>query len=798
MKLPISWLNDYVEIDLTAEQLSQKLLFCGFEVEEIIYKGKEIENVVAGKILSISKHPDADKLIVCSIDCGNKEPLQIVTGANNVKAGDFVPVALHNSLLPDNVKIKEGKLRGVLSQGMLCSGKELKIYDTDYDGASVDGILIIKEDVKAGTDIKKVLGLDEYILDVSVTANRPDCQCIYGLAREVSALLNKPLKPLNLFYKEDESDKIENYLEVSVLSPKLCSRYMAKCVKDIKIIQSPEWMKKRLRLCGIRPINAIVDITNYIMLEMGQPMHAFDSQFIEGKKIIVRNAKNSEKITTLNQKENVLNEDTLVICDAKKPVAIAGIMGGENSGINDDTKVVFFESAKFSRDSIRKTSKKLTLRTDSSTRFEKGVDASSCENSLNRALALIYELKCGTIVSGKKDIKAEEYKQNIISVNKKKIDDLLGIEIEKSVILTILNNLEFKAEFNGEELTCFVPYFREDIDGYPDLAEEIIRFYGYEHLKPTILKHAKVIKGGKNAEHKNIDRLKDVMNAQNFNEILTYTFINGNAFDKLNFDKTDILTNVIKLKNPLSEQLAVMRTTMIHSMLDIVAGNTKKKILNGRLYELGSIYLPKKLPLCELPEERQVLCFSCFGNSEDFYTIKGCVDNISDYFGLDIEIKRGNYPYMHNGRCADVYSKDVKIGYFGEVHPDVLDNYDIKQRVYIAEIDFDLLKEHIFYYKGYKNVPKFPEIDRDLAIVVKENVTCQQLLDTIKTGGGKLLKSVELFDYYKGGQVEEGFVSMAFSLKFGDDNSTLKIEEVDVIIDKILKSLLNNFQAKLR
>ena len=798
MKLPLSWLKDYVDTDITAEKLADKLLFCGFEVEEIIYKGKDIENVVAGVIISIVKHPNADKLIICSIDVGTENPLQIVTGANNIKVGDIVPVALHKSLLPNGMKIKEGKLRGVLSQGMLCSGEELCIDDTDYEGASVNGILIIKENVKAGTDIKKVLGLDEYILDVSITANRPDCQSVYGISREVAALLNKPLKPLNLAYKQDDNDNVQNYINTQVESPKLCPRYMAKCVKDIIIKPSPDWMQKRLRLCGIRPINSIVDITNYILLETGQPMHAFDKRFLKGDKIIVRNAKQSEKITTLNEKENILSEDMLVICDAEKPVAVAGIMGGENSGIKDDTNIVIFEAAKFARDSIRKTSRKLSLFSDSSSRFEKGIDANLCEISLDRAMALIYETDCGKIIKGVKDINAEEITQKTLTATKKQIDGVLGIDIDKDTMLKILNNLEIKSEFKGDILTCELPPFREDIEDYPDLAEEIIRFYGYDHLESNLLKNAAITKGGKNENHKNVDRLKDVMTAQGFNEILTYSFINQNSFDKLLLSSNNALRNTIKLKNPLSEQMAVMRTTLIDSMLESVAANTKKKILQGRFFELSNVYIAKSLPLSELPEEKQVLCISCFGNKEDFFSLKGFVENIANSFGVNIIVKRSSYEYMHPGRCADIVCEGTKIGYMGEIHPDVLENFNIKQKVYIAEIDYDIFKNHICFYKGFKAVPKFPEVDRDLALVVKEDITCGELTETIQNSGGRLLKDVKLFDYYKGGQIEKGFVSMAFSLTFGDDSKTLTIEEVDNAINKILKVLQKNYNAVLR
>lgn len=797
MKLPLSWLKDYVDIDISAEELAKRLLCCGFEVEEIICKGKEIKNVVAGKILSIKKHPGADKLLICEVSVGNGA-IRVVTGAQNVKAGDTVPVALHGATLLGGVKIKEGKLRGELSQGMLCSGEELGLTSADYEGASADGILIIREKVAPGTDIKQALGLDECVLDVSVTANRPDCQSVYGMAREIAALLDKPLKPLNLNYDEEKGDSIERHLDVEVLAPDLCPRYMVKYVIDIEMVQSPSWMKRRLALCGIRPINVIVDITNYVLLEVGQPMHAFDYRFLEGAKIIVRRANRGEKITTLNEKESGLSEEMLVICDAKKPMALAGIMGGENSGIREDTREIVFEAAKFARDCIRRTSRKLSVQSDSSARFEKGVDAGLCEIAMRRALALVHQLKCGKIISGIKDICAEKLSRKVISVEKEKIDRLLGISIEKEAMMRILNRLEFKVSFEKDTLLCEVPLFREDIDGYPDLAEEIIRYYGHDHLVPTLLKNASITKGGKNASHKHADRLKDVMVAQGFNEIITYSFISQEYFDKFRLKASDPLRKAIRLLNPLSEKMAVMRTTLVLSIIETVATNTRKKILSGRLFELANVYIPSSLPLNSLPDEKPMLAFALFGEGEDFFTAKGCVENIDEHFGLELSYERGSYPFMHGGRCADVFCGGEKIGFFGEVHPDALEEFDIKQRVYIAEIDFRLLEKNICYYRGFKPVPKFPEVDRDIAVIVKEEVTCGQLLETISRKGGALLKEAELFDCYVGGQIEKGKKSMAFSLRFGSEDRTLKVEEVDQAIEKILKALNQEYGAILR
>ena len=506
MKVPFTWLKDYVEIDCTPEELSQKLFSCGFEVEELIYLGRDIDRVVTAKIEKIEKHPDADKLVVCQIDAGEYGKFQIVTGASNVFEGAIVPVALDKSTLPGG-RITTGKLRGVLSQGMMCSGKELNITDADYEGASVNGILILKPDTPVGADIKDVIGLNEYILDIGVTANRPDCQSILGIAREVAAVCKKPLKEPAYDFIEDADCGIADFVRVDVQAPDLCPRYLARAVKDIRIEPSPEWMKKRLRLCGLRSINNIVDITNFVLLEMGQPMHAFDCKQLNNRHIIVRRAAAGEKIVTLDEKESTLTPDMLVICDEEKPVALAGIMGGLNSGIKDDTQAIVFECAKFKRDSIRRTSKAVGVRSDSSARYEKGIDANSPYVAMHRALHLLQQLGAGRIVRGEVDVLNEKLEQRTITAQKSRIDALLGIDIAARDMVDILNRLNIATTYTEGILTCTIPLYREDIDSYPDLAEEIIRMYGYDAIRSTLLEHAPVMNGGPHAQLPVLSRL---------------------------------------------------------------------------------------------------------------------------------------------------------------------------------------------------------------------------------------------------------------------------------------------------
>lgn len=797
MKVPFTWLKDYVDIDCTPEELSQKLFSCGFEVEELIYLGKDIDRVVTARIEKIEKHPDADKLVVCQIDAGTYGKFQIVTGASNVFEGAIVPVALDKSTLPGG-RITTGKLRGVVSQGMMCSGKELNITEADYEGASVNGILILREDTPVGVDIKDVLGLNEYVLDIGVTANRPDCQSILGIAREVAAVCKKPLKEPEYSFSEDADATIGDYVRVDVEAPELCPRYLARAVREIQIAPSPEWMKKRLRLCGLRPINNVVDITNFVLLEMGQPMHAFDARQLGGRHIVVRRAAEGEKIVTLDGKESLLTPEMLVICDENKPVALAGIMGGLNSGIADDTSAIVFECAKFKRDSIRRTSKAVGVRSDSSARYEKGIDANSPYVSMHRALHLIQQLGAGKIVRGEVDVLSEKLEQRTITAEKSRIDALLGIDIPAQDMVDILNRLNIKTAYADGKLTCEIPLYREDIDGYPDLAEEIIRMYGYDAIRSTLLEHAPVMNGGYTEEQRTVERMRNCLCYHGCHEIVTYAFTSKKSIESINLGREDKYSRQVELINPLSEDIAVMRTSMLPGMLNVLSTNLSRKNEAGRFFEMGRVFLPKELPLSELPEEAERLSIAVYGAEEDFFTLKGIVELLCEDLGLTPAFERGGESYLHPNKRALVRSGKAVLGCLGELHPDVLEAYDLRKKVYYAELDLHMLLASAYPKFEYRNIPKFPGIVRDIAVVAEKSITNAQILEVIRQAGGHMLRDVKLFDLYEGDKMPAGYKSMAYQLSYRADDRTLKVEEADESIARILKKLEKQLGVKLR
>ena len=793
MKLPLSWLKDFVNIDdIQPKELADKLLNIGFEVEEIIYTGENIENVVVGKILDIKKHFSADKLQICTVDVG-KEITTIVTGATNVAVGDKVPVALNDSYLPTGAHIVSSELRGVMSYGMFCSGGELMIDDNVIEGAEVNGILILPQDTEIGADIREVLGLNEYIFDISILANRPDCQSIYGISREIAALFGKKAKKPSLSYKVYESDK--TIPQASVADKDLCSLYTGRLITDIKIEKSPKWMRDRLRYVGIRPINNVVDITNYVLVEMGQPLHAFDLNLIE-KRIEVRRAKKNEKITALDGKEYDLTTDMLVIADDKKAVAIAGVMGGEYSGINDNTQTVFLEAARFARESIRTTSRSLGLRSDSSARYEKGVDWQSVEMGRERALALFHQLKAGKVTNLSTSDGVEEPKVRVIETTVDKINDLFGITVKQADMVRILKSLEFGVTTKGNSIVCEVPLFRDDIDNYTDLAEEIIRFYGYDSLGSDFIKNARPTVGGMSSRQKNVMAIKNKMVSLGAYECITYSFINPKQYDKLLYADDAPVRKTVRVINPLSEEFSVMRTQLVSSMLSVVYSNQSKKNGNFRLFEIAKSYVPKSLPLTELPDENDTLCIALSGSNETYYSIKSVVVEIlSDY--VDFTIERTNAPYLHPGKGADIIANGEIIGSFGKIHPTVADNFGINQDVYIAEINLASFINMDKPFTRFTSLPKFPAVDRDLAVVVKDEYSVGELIACIKSVGS-LCKSVELFDVYKGEQIEQGYKSLAFSIKLQSPEKTLVDAEIQEFMNKVVVELGNKFGAKLR
>ncbi len=800
MKAPLSWLKDYVDIDCTAEQLKDKLFSCGFEVEDMVYVAKHIDRIVTCKIISIEKHPDADKLSVTQVDAGEYGVLQIITAATNIFVGAIVPVALDNSTLANGEKIKTGKLRGLPSYGMFCSGEELGITDDWYEGASVNGILIFKEDYPLGKSVKEILELEDVLFDINVTANRPDCQSILGLAREVAAVLDKPLKTPSLNFECDNSLSTKNQIKVTDKAFDLCPRYMAHYVSDIKIEQSPLWLKRRLASMGLRSINNIVDITNFVLLEIGQPMHAFDLNDLSGKEIVIRRADANEKIVTLDEKEFDLSSENLVICDNVKPVAIAGVMGGLNSGIKDSTKEVIFESAKFARDNIRKTSRTLGQRTDASSRYEKGVDFYSVEAGLKRALNLIYTLNCGKIACDCYDLHEEIIEEKVINTTVSRVNGVLGIDVPANEIISILQRLSFKVSVDGDNLSVTVPLYREDMESYPDIAEEIIREYGYDHIESTLLKTSSITNGGLTEQQKSHEQLKELLVGYGFNEMINYSFVSEKEYNLFNLDKNSDKYKFIKLLNPLGEDLAVMRTSLIPSAVRAACYNLTRKNNNGRLFELAKVYNPKTLPVNELPTENEILAFTLFGENENFFTAKGVVEGILNNFCKDcnVEYVRSNKPFLHPTRSADVIIDGVEVGYVGQIHPEIIDALDADKAVFGGEINYNELEKFFNQKIICKQISKFPIVERDLAVIVDKDMPCAKIIEEIKKKAGKNLESVALFDIYQGAQVGEGKKSMAFNLVFVAEDRTLNVEEIDTIINKILKNLSETVGAVLR
>ena len=800
MKAPLSWLKEYVDITCSPEELQAKLFSCGFEVEEMTYVASHIEKIVTSKITKIEKHPNADKLSVCYIDAGEYGNLQIVTSATNVFEGAVVPVALDGSTLNDGSKINAGELRGVKSNGMFCSGEELGINDDWYPGASINGILILDENFPLGVEVKKLLELEDVMFDINVTANRPDCQSILGLAREVAAVLDKPLKMPSLDYKIDESVSTINTIKIEDKAFDLCPRYIGHLVKDIKFGDSPRWMKRRLFRMGLRSISNIVDITNYVLLEIGQPMHAFDLKDLNGNKIVIRRAENGEKIVTLDEKEFELTNNNLVICDADKPVAIAGVMGGLNSEIKETTTDIVFESAKFARDNIRKTSRSLGQRTDASSRYEKGVDAYSPEIGIKRALSLISELDCGKIAYDSYDLYESKVENKVINTTVSKVNEVLGIDIPVETIENILTRLNFVVKIDGDKLAVTVPAYREDMDDYPDIAEELIREYGYDHITPTLLATSKITNGGKNPDQVNIDNIKNLLIGYGFNEIITYSFVSEKEYDIFGLDKDSDEHKFIKIMNPLGEDLAVMRTSLLPSIVRTVSFNLNRKIMEGRLFELAKVYNPKALPLTELPVENMRLSFAVFGENEDFFTAKGVVEGILNNFafGKNAKYVPCDLKCMHPTRSAYILVDGEEVGYFGQVSPVVCDKLDIDKPVYAGEIYYDKLKELFNQKIVFKAISKFPVVERDLAIAVSEDMPCDKIIDCIKSNAGEFISEVKLFDVYQGDQIEKGKKSMAFNLLFVSNDRTLSVSEIDDAIKNILNALRCELNAELR
>ncbi len=805
MLVPLSWLKDYVEIDVTPQELEEKLFSCGFEVEELHQVGEAVSNVVAGLGETCEAIPDTH-LHVCRVNAGGHGTFQVCCGADNVQAGGKYPLALAGATVYMTAKdhktvegvmtIKKGKLRGYESEGMLCSGVELGVSENLFPGAGYNGLLVLPQDVEPGADVKPILGLDDWIFDISITANRPDCQSIMGIAREVAAVLDKPFRMPALDYTETAVKK-EGFT-VTVDAPDLCPRYIGHYVYDVKIGESPQWMKRRLALMGQEPISNIVDITNYVLLEMGQPMHAFDFDYLEGNAIEVRRAGQEEKITTLDGQEYTLNTNNLVICDGVKPVALAGVMGGLNSEIRESTGEVLFESAKFARDNIRKTSRGLGKRTDASARYEKGVDEYFTVHAMERALHLIQELGCGKVSSTHIDVNTGNLiEPREMKVSVRKVEDVLGIEVPVQEILRIMKNLDFAPTLEGDELTLQVPAYREDMEDYPDVAEEVIRMYGYDHVVPAFMPQAQVTMGGVPRNMQKEMKLKRALCGAGAYECIHYSFFSPSDLDLLRLPQDAPKRQAIRILNPINEELSLMRTTLVPSMLNAISRNQKKGILEGRLYESAKVFIPRSLPLDEYPDERETLCIGVFGEEESFFTLKGMAERVADTLFARFDYVPETETYLHPYQAAAIFFEGKKVGCMGKVAYEVAEQLDLRADAYVLEIDLRSLADAYDRQAGFTPLSRFPEESRDLALVMDKSVTCGQVEEAIRNSCSHI-KSIRLFDVYEGGQIAAGKKSMAFTVEFAPREEAFEPDAVDRFVKKILKNLKNQLDIELR
>lgn len=801
MKASIEWLKDFSDIPVSGKELGDILTMTGSKLETIEQKGKDIRNVVVGKIVEIEKHPNADKLIVTKVEVGG-EILQIVTGANNVKVGDIVPIAKSGASLPGGVNIKKGELRGIESNGMMCSCGELNIPVERYPNQIEHGIMILPSELEAnlGQNIVEVLGLEEEILDFEITSNRPDCFSIEGLGRETAISLGtefkNPRQNLSQMKVENKSE-IEG-LKVDITAPDLCYRYIARVVKEVKIGPSPDWLKRRLEACGVRSVNNIVDITNYVMLELGQPMHAFDIESIAGKHITVRRAENGEKIITLDEQERTLDDEMLVIADDEKAVAIAGVMGAQNSEIEETTTTVVFESAVFAGGSVRKTAKKVGLRTEASSRYEKGLSQENAERAIYRAIELVEQIGAGKAVEGKIDCYPTKQEFNRVEFNPEKINRLLGTQISREDMVKTLEKLEMKVEDD----IVIPPYFRVDIECLADLAEEIVRFYGYDKVACTLI-NAEATLGIRTKPQKLTEKIRQTLVNKGLSEIYTYGFISPKDLDKMEItEDSDLRTQVISVKNPLSEDYSIMRTTTLPSMLQTIATNQAKKNKNVGLFDISRVYrnIEGQIENGQVPQEDTMVTIGMYGEGIDFYIVKGLVEKIltvSSVLRYDVVSERSNNSY-HPGKTANIkVGKDV-IAVLGEIHPEVLENYDLKGEIYVAEIWLDKLVKYGKMNKKYTEVAKFPAVERDIAMVIDEEIPVGEIERAIQKKGKKILEEIQLFDVYRHEKLGENKKSVAYSLMFRSKERTLTDEEIDNTMKEIVKELEDSLGAELR
>lgn len=792
MLVPVKWLKDYVDINVSPKELADRLTMSGSKVEELIVTGDEIQKVVTGKLVKIEKHPDADKLSICTVDIGKEEPIQIVTAATNMKEQDVVPTALHGSTLHGGLKIKKGKLRGVVSNGMFCSEEELGIAGDE----PVYGLMILPQDTPVGKDIKEVVEMTSALIDFEITSNRRDCFSILGMARETAATLGVRYKIPSLDYTSKCNENINDILEVEV-KDELCRRYMARGVKNIKIQPSPSWMQERLLEAGVRPINNIVDITNFVMIELGQPMHAFDRRDIEENRIVVEKAAADESFITLDEEERKLDSSMLCIKDGNRTVALAGIMGGLNSEVKEDTLEIIFECANFNGVNIRNSSKKLALRTESSSKFEKDLDPNLVEFAMNRACHLIEELGAGEVMEGTIDIYNEKAEPHTLDVDYTWVNKFLGIDISKENMKEYLDRLDLNTEINGDILHITVPTFRSDVNIKEDVAEEIVRIYGYNNVKSTMAT-SQTTKGGKNIKQKLEDKVIEALISSGLNQSISYSFVSPKIFNKILVPENSELRKVVTIKNPLGEDYSIMRTTTIASMMESLQRNYTRSNDKVRLFEIGKVYIASE-DENNLPEERNILTIGMYGEA-DYFHLKGVVENVLEVLGVEkVSFKRESQnTAFHPGKTAALYVGKECTGILGEIHPDVCENYEVSERCYMAELNLDILFRNAALERKYKPLPKFPAVTRDLAVMVNEEVLVEEIEEIIKKQGGNLLESYRLFDVYQGKQIPEGKKSVAYALIYRLEDRTLTDKEVNKVHDKILRSLEYKLGAELR
>ncbi len=803
MNTPLSWIKAYVpELECTEQEYMDAMTMSGTKVEGFEKFDADLDKIIVGKIEKVEKHPDADKLVVCQVAIDEEgNTTQIVTGAQNVKEGQKVPVVLDGGRVAGGhdgkkveggLKIKKGKLRGVESNGMMCSIEELGSSTDFYPDAAEDGIYILSDnpdykDAPVGSDAIALLGLRDANFEYEVTSNRVDCFGVIGIAREAAATFRKPFVP-PVITEVGNDEKAEDYISVDIQAPDLCTRYVARVVKNIKLAPSPEWMQRRLAASGIRPINNIVDITNYVMEEYAQPMHAYDLDTIAGRKIIVKRADEGEKFQTLDGQDRELDPSVLMICDGEKSVGLAGIMGGENSKITDDVKTMLFEAACFDGTNIRISGKKLGMRTDAQAKFEKGLDPNTAMEAMDRACQLIEELGAGEVVGGCVDVYPEKREPSYVTYDVKKINDLLGIEVSEDQMCEYWNMVGLIP--NKAHKTVYIPTWRQDVLRLADLAEEVARFYGYDNI-PTTLPSGEATQGGISYQNSIRNIARNVVEQFGFSEAMTYSFESPKVFDKLLVPEESRLRKVIEISNPLGVDYSIMRTTPLNGMLTSLATNFNHRNIDVRLYELANVYLPKELPLTELPEEKMMLTLGMYGDG-DFFDMKGCVEVIFEKLGIHDAMTyeaKDNRPYLHPGRHADILDGEELIGFLGEVHPEVADNYGIGTKTYVAVLDVEMLAKKASFDVKYKGVAKYPAVTRDISLVMKKTVLAGQIEEIIRQSGGQILEDYRLFDIYEGSNVAEDEKSLAYSIRFRAKDRTLEDKDVTKVMDKILKKL---------